>query len=70
MVAHRLWSVEAAIGMRAVEAARALGIPHPAPAPYPGSLRRDELVALLTGLACSGLVLPAKVGPFTSDGRL
>ena len=69
MRAHRLWVVEAAIGMRAIEAARALGVPHREPA-TPGGLRRDELVDLLTALSCSGLVLPAKVGPFTSDGRL
>jgi len=36
----------------------------------PGALSRDELLAVLTALAAEGLVLPAKVGPFTSDGRL
>jgi len=69
MRAHRLWAVEAAIAVRAVEAARALGVPHREP-DVPGALSRDELLALLTALASSGLVLPAKVGPFTSDGRL
>ena len=69
MQAHRLWSVEAAIGMRAVEAARALQIPHREP-DVPGALTRDELLLLLTALSAAGLVLPAKVGPFTSDGRL
>jgi len=69
MRAHRLWAVEAAIAVRAVEAARALGIAHPEPA-VPGDLHRDEIVALLRALSASGLVLPAQVGPFTSDGRL
>jgi hypothetical protein len=68
MRAHRLWAVEAAIGMRAIEAARALDIPHREP-DMPGALTRDELLKLLTELASAGLVLPAKVGPFTSDGR-
>lgn len=69
MRAHRLWAVEAAIGVRAVEAARALGIDHREPE-TPGALTRQELLAVLNALAASGLVLPAKVGPFTSDGRL
>jgi len=69
MRAHRLWAVEAAIGGRAVEAARALGLPHREPE-TPGALSRDELLELLTALAGAGLVLPSKVGPFTSDGRL
>ena len=67
MRAHRLWAVEAAIGARAMEAARALGVPHP---DHPGDLTRDELTALLETLAGAGLVLPAKVGPFTASGRL
>jgi len=69
MRAHRLWAVEAAIAVRATEAARALDIPHREPE-TPGALRRDELVSLLRALSAAGLVLPAKVGPFTSDGRL
>jgi hypothetical protein len=69
MRAHRLWAVEAAIAVRAVEAARALEIPHREPE-RPGALSRDELTALLGALSAAGLVLPAKVGPFTSDGRL
>ena len=69
MRAHRLWAVEAAIGTRAVEAATALGLPHPEP-PRTGALTRGQLLDLLTSLAAAGLVLPAKVGPFTSDGRL
>ncbi|WP_433292259.1 hypothetical protein ACQP2F_27540 [Actinoplanes sp. CA-030573] len=69
MRAHRLWAVEAAIAVRAVEAARALDIPHREPE-TPGALRRDELLSLLRRLSRAGLVLPAEVGPFTSDGRL
>ncbi|MFC3738592.1 hypothetical protein [Paractinoplanes deccanensis] len=69
MRAHRLWAVEAAIATRAVETAKALGVPHPDP-PTPGALTRRELLDLLTALSAAGLVLPAKVGPFTSDGRL
>jgi hypothetical protein len=56
--AHRLWSVEAAIGARAVEAAQALGVPHRVPPPGT-SLTRDELSALLSALTAAGLVLPA-----------
>lgn len=67
MRAHRLWAVEAAIGVRAIEAARALGVPHREPA-VPGGLDRTELYLLLRGLAEAGLVLPAKVGPFTRYG--
>jgi hypothetical protein len=69
MCAHRLWAIEAAIGARAVEAARALGVRHREP-DLLSTLSRPELVELLTALAAEGLVLPAKVGPFTSDGRL
>src|SRR4029453_8187525 len=65
MRAHRLWAVEAAIAARAVEAARALGVPHPDPS-IPGALTRSQLLDLLTALSAAGLVLPAKVGPFTS----
>ena len=69
MRAHRLWAVEAAIAVRAVEAARALDVPHREPE-TPGALNRDELVRLLQTLAAAGLVLPTAVGPFTKDGRL
>ncbi len=68
MRAHRLWAVEAAIATRAVEAARALDIPHREP-DRPGALTRHELTALLKDLSAAGLVLPTSVGPFTSDGR-
>ena len=69
MRAHRLWAVEAAIAARAVEAARALDVPHREPE-TPGALSREELVRLLQALAAAGLVLPTAVGPFTKDGRL
>lgn len=69
MRAHRMWAIEAAIGVRAIEAARALDVPHREPE-LPGALDRGELLDLLNALAACGLVLPAKVGPFTSDGRL
>lgn len=69
MRAHRLWAVEAAIGVRAVEAARALEVPYPEPA-TPSGLTRTQLHALLRALADAGLVLPAAVGRFTRDGRL
>jgi hypothetical protein len=68
MRAHRLWAVEAAIGVRAVEAARALDVPHPEPE-RPGALNRTELAALLRDLTAAGMVLPEKVGPFVGDGR-
>jgi hypothetical protein len=68
MRAHRLWAVEAAIGARAMEAARALDVPYRDVAP--GGLDRTELAALLRSLAGAGLVLPATVGRFTRDGRL
>ena len=68
MRAHRLWAVEAAIGTRAMEAARALGVPYRDV--EPGGLDRTELAALLRSLAHAGLVLPAAVGGFTRDGRL
>jgi hypothetical protein len=69
MRAHRLWAVEAAIGARAIEAARALGVAHPEVAPHE-TLTRRQLHDLLMSVAAAGLVLPARVGPFTSDGRI
>lgn len=69
LCAHRLWAVEAAIGIRAIEAATALEVPHPDPADA-AALTRTELSALLTALAAEGLVLPRRIGHFTSDGRL
>ena len=69
LCAHRVWAVEAAIGARAIEAAAALGVPHPWP-DTSGLLTRTQLSALLTDLAAAGLVLPARACPFTSDGRI
>ncbi|WP_250035190.1 hypothetical protein [Paractinoplanes maris] len=69
MRAHRLWAVEAAIGTRAIEAARALGVAHPEIARHE-TLTCRQLHDLLMSLAASGLALPARVGPFTSDGRI
>ncbi|WP_236718405.1 hypothetical protein [Actinoplanes sp. TFC3] len=69
MRAHRLWSIEAAIAVRATETARALDIAHREPE-IPGDLTRTELAMLLHAIADSGLVLPASVGHFTQDGRL
>lgn len=68
MRAHRLWAIEAAIGVRVIEAATALDVPHREPE-RPGALTREELSGLLYALGDAGLVLPAKVGPFISDGR-
>lgn len=68
MRAHRLWAVEAAISMRAVEAARALDVPHREPT-APETLSRVELAQLLHALADAGLMLTTTVGPFTRDGR-
>lgn len=69
MLAHRLWAVEAAIGARAVEAARALDVPHRKPEQFE-MLTRAELRQLLHALAQAGLALPAPVAPFTKSGRL
>jgi hypothetical protein len=60
MRAHRLWAIEAAIGVRAIEAARALDVPHREPS-TPGALSRSELLDLLNTLSAYGLVLPAPV---------
>ncbi|HEU4349258.1 MAG TPA: hypothetical protein VFR35_15895 [Actinoplanes sp.] len=68
MRAHRVWAVEAAIDVRAREAAKALDVPHRDPEP-PASLNRIELSELLHALSAAGMVLPAKVGPFVGDGR-
>jgi hypothetical protein len=68
MRAHRLWAVEAAISVRAVEAARALSVPHREPE-TPETLNRTELSTVLRDLGAAGMVLPEKVGPFIGDGR-
>jgi len=69
MRAHRLWAIEAAIAVRALEAAKALDVPFRQPE-VPGALNRYELSRLLRALSDAGLVLPEKVGPFVGDGRL
>lgn len=66
MRAHRIWAVEEAIGVRAIEAARALDVPH---AEAGCGMTRSELIALLHALTAAGLVLPSTVGPFTGPGR-
>ena len=68
MLAHRLWAVEAAIGARAVEAARALDVPHREPG-HLEILTRAELAHLLQSLSRAGLALPTLVEPFSKDGR-
>lgn len=67
--AHRVWAVEAAIRVRAVEAARALDVPYRDGSSARG-MPRTELCALLYALSDAGLVLPTPVGPFTANGRL
>lgn len=69
LCAHRLWAVESAIGMRAIEAAAALEVPHPHRTRAP-ALTRTEISRLLTALTAAGLSLPARVGVFTTGGRL
>jgi hypothetical protein len=69
LCAHRVWAVEAAITARAIEAAAALGVPHPDPSAA-ASLTRTELSRLLNALTAAGLVLPRRIGHFTLDGRL
>ena len=54
MRAHRLWAVEAAIGTRAVEAARALEIPHPEPADHQTRRHRSLNGAGDVGLGDAG----------------
>ncbi|HWS38612.1 MAG TPA: hypothetical protein VN408_38490 [Actinoplanes sp.] len=67
--AQRLWAVESAIGMCAVEAATALDVPHPSADRAP-SLTRTELSGLLSTLAAAGLVLPPRIAGFTINDRI
>ncbi|MEU4692911.1 hypothetical protein [Actinoplanes sp. NPDC023714] len=69
LCAHRLWAVEAAIAMRAIEAATALGVRHP-PASRADRLTPSELSILLAELGAAGLAIPGRFGRFTTDGRL
>jgi integrase len=68
MRAHRLWAVEAAIGVRVIEAADALDVPHREPE-RPGALTRDELSGLLYALVDACLLLTSNFGTFIRVGR-
>jgi hypothetical protein len=68
MRAHRVWAVEAAIRVRALEAAKALDVSFQEP-DGPGGPPRGDLCGQLRALAAAGLVLPEKVGPFVGNGR-
>jgi hypothetical protein len=58
---RRVRALEAAISTSAVQAARALEVSHPKPAPY-GAMETSQLRPLLQALRAEGLVLPADVG--------
>jgi hypothetical protein len=66
MRAHHLWAIEGAITDCAVQAARALGVPHPE-RPTHGALSTPELRRLLRALADAGLVLPSGAGLLGAD---
>ena len=59
--ARRVRALEASISTAALQAARALQLAHPKPAPYQG-LETWQLRGLLRALRAEGLVLPADVG--------
>jgi hypothetical protein len=61
MRAHHLHAIEGAITICAVQAAVALGVPHPEVRPH-SALTPAELRPLLHALADAGLVLPTGVG--------
>jgi hypothetical protein len=61
MRAHHLYAIEGAITDCAVQAAVALGVPHPQ-VPRHSVLTTTELKRLLRTLADAGLVLPTGVG--------
>jgi len=61
MRAHHLSAIEGAITACAIQAATALGVPHPA-VPRHTALTAAELKRLLRALADAGLVLPTGVG--------
>src|SRR3982750_524479 len=61
MRAHRLYAIEGALPDCAMQAAVALGVPHPAVPPH-SALTATELRRLLRALADAGLVLPTGVG--------
>jgi hypothetical protein len=60
-------ALEAAISARAMQAARALGVPYLDP-PACGGLGTVELRRLLRALAAEGLVLPEEVGLLAPGG--
>jgi hypothetical protein len=64
----RVRALEAAISASAVQAARALEVSHPKPAPYSG-LETSQLRRLLQALRAEGLALPADVGLTRPDSR-
>jgi hypothetical protein len=61
MRAHHIYAIEGAITDCAVQAAAALGVPHPEVPPH-SALTAAELRRLLRALADAGLVLPTGVG--------
>jgi hypothetical protein len=61
MRAHHLYAIEGAITDCAIQAAVALGVPHPQVPPH-SALTAPELRLLLRALADAGLVLPTGVG--------
>jgi hypothetical protein len=65
---RRVRALEAAISTSAVQAARALEVSHPQPAPY-GGLETSQLRQLLQALRAEGLVLAADVGLTQPDSR-
>jgi hypothetical protein len=68
MRAGHLRALEAAITECAMQAARALGVPHP-DGPAHGGFDKPQLRRLLRALAAEGLVLPAAVGLLAPDSR-
>ncbi|OLE26130.1 MAG: hypothetical protein AUG44_13935 [Actinobacteria bacterium 13_1_20CM_3_71_11] len=66
MRAHHLSAIEGAITTCAVQAAVALGVPHPR-VPRHSALTTTELKRLLRALADAGLVLPTGVGPLADS---
>jgi hypothetical protein len=66
--AKHLWALEVVITRRAVQAARALRVPHPR-LPAEGGFDRPRLRALLRALAAEGLAIPLTVGLMAPDTR-
>jgi hypothetical protein len=67
-VAKHLWALEVVIARRAVQAARALDVPHPR-LPAEGGFDRPRLRTLLRALAAEGLAIPLTVGLMAPDKR-